>query len=412
MAYTISLVWLLDLLTRNGVGFAEAQSIIGLVSFAYLIGSAALSIPFGNLSDRFGRRSFAIIGCVVAGIALIILPTTGSLNEFNSILIGISLPLLAVGLGHATYTASTNAYVGDIASKQALGRAYGLVQLARFSSFSFGPALGGIVSTLIGRELTFITSGALLIGGGIAAAIGMPELRKFASIPKVLPTSGITHTSTAKIMAGHVMDMHGHDEHGHEAGNLKMFIEALKNTIVGAALVTTFFMAIGTQAFRTFVPTFGSRIGAPDFIIGAFISVEAAASIVAAIPVGKVVDATGRRMPLLVIGLLVAGFSLGLMFVIPETTSLVIWSLVFGVAVAMTRVSQAVMIAEKTSVGNRAATMGTNHAFEHAGYGIGALSGGFLIGTLGFVPAFRIFTSVLLIVAVGFFLFAQRKKIK
>lgn len=380
-----------------------------MVSFAYLIGSALLSIPLGNLSDRLGRKPFAILGCVVAGIGLLSLPITSLLGSSNAVLIGVSAILLVVGLGHATYTASTNAYVGDIVSTGNLGSAYGILQFARYSSFSFGPAMGGIVATFLGRESTFYISAVLLLGAGFTAAISMSDLRKIPII-STLREAGISKNPMQKsIMAMNDIGIHNHH---YDGGDFKTFWRALNTSVIGTALITTFFMAVGVQAFRTFVPSFGSMIGTADLIIGLLISIQATSSILVAIPMGRFADLTGRRMSLLVAGLMVAAFSLGLLFVVPETSFLIVWSLVFGMAIAMTRVSQAIMIAEKTTIGNRGATMGTNHALEHMGYGFGALMGGFLISIFGFVSAFRAFTFLLIVVAFVFYFFARWKNIK
>ena len=56
--------------------------------------------------------------------------------------------------------------------------------------------------------------------------------------------------------------------------------------------------------------------------------------------------------------------------------------------------------------------MGTNHAVEHAGYGVGAFSGGALIAALGFENAFGSLSALLLIAAIGFLFFALYQKLK
>jgi hypothetical protein len=56
--------------------------------------------------------------------------------------------------------------------------------------------------------------------------------------------------------------------------------------------------------------------------------------------------------------------------------------------------------------------MGTNHAVEHAGYGVASLSVGAAVAAFGFVGAFRTLSVVLLVAGIGFLLYARKKKVK
>jgi len=56
--------------------------------------------------------------------------------------------------------------------------------------------------------------------------------------------------------------------------------------------------------------------------------------------------------------------------------------------------------------------MGTNHAVEHAGYGVASLVVGVMVASFGFVGAFRGLSLVLLMAGIGFLLYALKKKVR
>jgi cbb3-type cytochrome oxidase subunit 3 len=49
---------------------------------------------------------------------------------------------------------------------------------------------------------------------------------------------------------------------------------------------------------------------------------------------------------------------------------------------------------------------------EHAGYGIAAVSIGFLVGFFGFINAFRTLSLILLLAGVAFLVYARKKKVR
>ena len=77
----------------------------------------------------------------------------------------------------------------------------------------------------------------------------------------------------------------------------------------------------------------------------------------------------------------------------------------------MVRVSQLVILAERSKLESRAAIMGTNHAVEHAAYGTGAIVGGVFVALSGLANTFRNLAVVLLVAGIGFLIFALWKKI-
>src|SRR5438132_914649 len=393
MAYTLVLVWLVNLLYSAGADPLFAYGITGPVSFVYLIASGVLSVPFGTLADRYGRRGFTVLGCLAAGVGLIALPATAGLTGATSILVVIAGIYLFVGIGHASYTAGVLAFTGDVATAKESGEAFGVVELAEFASFSFAPALGGAVATFLGLGPSFVAAGLVLVLAGLVAFVGMKGTGAAATGPINLP-DGIEADQQPR------------------PSQLTLFVTALNDIRILVALFATLVGAVALQAFRNFVPLFGTQSNIPVFYITLFVTIEAAASLLIAIPTGLAIDRTGRRMPLLVVGLLGSAVTLSLTVVVPQIAPIAIWSALFGVFIGISRVPPVVMITDGTVPANRAATMGTGHAFEHAGYGIGALVGGLLLSSLGFGSTFRYLMLALIISAVVFAAVALVRKIR
>jgi hypothetical protein len=87
-------------------------------------------------------------------------------------------------------------------------------------------------------------------------------------------------------------------------------------------------------------------------------------------------------------------------------------SVAFGGSIAMVRVSQLVILAENSSTSNRAAIMGTNHAVEHAGYGVASFVVGAAIAGFGFIRGFQALSLVLAAAGIAFYIYARRKKVR
>jgi MFS family permease len=362
MAFTSILAWLDVLLLNNGYSALQAFGFGYLVSSAYLVFSGVLAVPLGSLADIFGRRETAAIGCVLAGVSIFAVSQTGLLSGSTAIIITISLLLLLIGIGHATYTTSALAYAGDISSQQDVGEAYGLVETAEYAMFMFGTPLGFALAQAYGLQSTFYITGAILLGGALAAIVGMPERR----VPVSSPVPSGSEASSPHLT------------------RWTLLYRAVSDREVQVGLLSIFFVSVGFTLFRVYLTQYGTT-SSPSLLVGPYVvSIMAVASVLAAVPIGRLVDITKRRGLIMAVGFLVEGVALALIFYEPSPLSLVLWSVVFGVAIMLVRVPQAVVIAERTMVENRASAMGTNHGVEHVGYGVGAFLGGVLLLFLGF----------------------------
>jgi MFS family permease len=416
-AYNVSLVWIDRLLTKNGQTDAFAFVFIGTISAIYLVLSGVVSVPFGALCDRFGRRTMAIVGCVVGAIGLFGLAGAGEIPGTISYILAISSVLILLGVGHGSYTASALAYTGDISTEKNVGKAYGLVETAEYVSFSFAGLLGAALVVVIGFQLTFVISAFLILAGGVVAAVGMPDLRPTTSMVTTPVGSGslITDSSgknSASKNSGSSTSSDLVAEKPPMKGIWKTFVQAIRTPSVLISLFSMLLISLGIQVFRNFVPLYSASGNVSSPFLLALSSVVAGAGLIASIPIGAFLDKSRKYMMMLVAGLLLAAVSFWIIFLYPDVLDLLVWSVFFGIAVSMTRVPQAVIIAEDTITENRATTMGADHAFEHAGYGIGALSGGLLISAFGFVGAFQTYAAVMLIGGLVIFVLYRWKKFR
>src|SRR3989454_2108665 len=400
MSFIVVLAFLSDKLTVTfGLGL-YGFGLIGTISGVYLVVSGLIAIPIGHLCDKYGRRLFTILGSLLGAIALFSLVGLNALTGLLEFAIGIGAALTMLGVGHGTYTASTLAYTGDVAAKDDVGKPYGLVEGAEFAAFAFGPAIGGVVAFEFGRIPTFLASGSLLLVAVLISFFFMPEGKNS------LPTQAVANDDPANNSA---------KSHTHSA-SWRDFVFSLKDSVVGVTVLTTFVASLAFSAFFFYVPLYAYTLRGSvpifAFLYPAFASLMAGTGVVGMIPLGHIEDVTRRRMPVLVTGLLVGAASLGFVFFSPSLLSFVAASIVFGVSLAMVRVSQLVILAERTKLESRAAIMGTNHAVQHAAYGTGAIVGGVFVALSGLANTFRNLALILFLAGIGFLIFALLKKLQ
>ncbi|MDO8530922.1 MAG: MFS transporter [Dehalococcoidia bacterium] len=172
----------------------EAAFWAGIAHFASSLG-AFFSGPFwGNLADRYGRRSM-LLRATVGGIVVLALTGLSPNVAF----------LIVMRVLHGTFTGVNTAASALAASQASAGRtglALGSVQMAFFLGNMVGPLFGGLLADRFGYHVPFfVMSGVLLIDVLLAAffvrekftpaASGKLSLNPLSGMNTVLQTAGL-----------------------------------------------------------------------------------------------------------------------------------------------------------------------------------------------------------------------------
>jgi len=123
--------------------YDATPKMIGSMMFVHAVGLAFFNIPGGMVSDRFGRKSPAIVGSLVA--------TTGVF--WYSFANGLGSLLAAVGLagaGSAFATPAIGALTADISNPEKRAEAFGYFLTSFHVGVIFGAAIFGFVSDWVG----------------------------------------------------------------------------------------------------------------------------------------------------------------------------------------------------------------------------------------------------------------------
>ncbi len=178
---------------------ASALVIGGLFSVSALILVAVQPIVGLGL-DRFGRRSFLIVGLL--GYAC-----SNAIFGLSSGIAGLFLAQFAQGVGSGLMWLAALAIVSDLASIDSRGKEYGGIEEMSFRGILLGTLVGFVAFQLLSRdalsELPLMTSWRILFLGFTAAALlaaaivwrGIPEslqrsidhLRKAPAVPTAQP---------------------------------------------------------------------------------------------------------------------------------------------------------------------------------------------------------------------------------
>jgi len=131
------------------------------ILFAVMSGSTAFaSFVSGFVSDRVGRKPPMAAGLLVTAVSYALL----LLFKAKTMLV---VSTLALGLGGGFFHPVASAIVADISSDETRGKAFGFYRLIRDLGAFAGPAVSGVVSSLLGVESLFV----LNIGLNMIAAL-------------------------------------------------------------------------------------------------------------------------------------------------------------------------------------------------------------------------------------------------
>jgi len=220
----------------------------------------------------------------------------------------------------------------------------------------------------------------------------------------------------ASLMPARPREGGGGTVHHTHTANWGVFLKALRDPVVAVTVTTTFVASAAFATFFFYMPVYAASLSGsiPAFatLFPILASIVAGSGVIAMFPFGAIEDRTSTRAPVLGLGLFVGAAAGILVFFFPSVVGFVLAATSFGVSVAMVRVSQLVLLAERTDLESRAAVMGTNHALEHAAYGaVNVIEGAFAVA-LGPSGIFRYISVLMMITGLGFLVFALVRKVR
>ncbi len=149
--------------------FQVSAAAIGWVMTAYIIATAAMSIPFGKIADVKGRRKVMIVGIcgyMIASLCLVFVPTFPILITARVI----------QGTFASMLFATNNAILISVYPPEKKGQMLGISISATYIGLAAGPVLGGLLNHYFGwRSIFLITAILACIAFGLALR-GVPRI--------------------------------------------------------------------------------------------------------------------------------------------------------------------------------------------------------------------------------------------
>jgi MFS family permease len=157
----------------------------------FLLVMAALMIPGGKLTDRWGRKRCFVLGLTTYGIGALISSVStgiGVLIVGYSIFEGVGTALLIPPV----YILTTMMF-GDLTAR---ARAFGVIMAMGGIGAAAGPLIGGLIATAISWRAAFvfqalIVGGILILSRAVVDPVAPDPTRRFDIVGTVLSASGL-----------------------------------------------------------------------------------------------------------------------------------------------------------------------------------------------------------------------------
>ena len=323
--------------SRFGVGPVGLSLLFASFSLAQLLATPVM----GRLSDKYGRKPLLLLslGGTSLSLALFASAASAPMLFISRILDGITGGNISVA----------QAVIADSTDGRERAQAFGLLGAAFGFGFLFGPALGGILST-ISLSAPFWFASALALFGTIAGIFMLKE---------TLPTGERQPPKQSFF-------------------NIKAIFEALTNPLTGVVLIITFIFTTALHAWIIGFQTFSNdvlRLPARD--IGLMFAVFGLISIVMqSIGIKIILDKFTDKTKVLVGSLVVTVLSMLPLYFVHSFTPFFVLILIFGVVNSPVVPVVTALISERTRAEDQGGILGINQSITSLGQIVGPLIAG------------------------------------
>ena len=251
--------------------FGASNLQIGAVIAGFALTRTTFNIPAGIFSGRVGSKKSMLLGLVFVGVTSAII---GVARNYETVL----LARTAAGVGSAFYVTSSTTYMAELTTKGKRGRFMSIYDGTSMVGSTIGPAIGGVLSYMGGRNLPFLAYAVFLFIAAVFVQLLLPSVTQ--KVQPQLPS-----------------------------------IEDLKRTYGDRS-----FLSVNTSTFMysfiltsmqfTIIPLFAANnIGLNSLQIGGLFTVLSLAELVTFIPIGSLSDRIGRK-PFMISSLIVSALIL------------------------------------------------------------------------------------------------------
>jgi DHA1 family tetracycline resistance protein-like MFS transporter len=327
-----------------GAPVSEVGIIVATLSYV----TAFFLIPFGMLSDKFGRSKILIGGLTVFTLTPLLYPLCHSTG-----------PLILVraihGLGAAAFLPTAIALVVDLTPATRRGTAIGWYTASLQLGLMAGPITGGFLAGRFGFNAAFYGCAAM---SSVGLALAISRLRDIAQEP-IETTAEVTISPWRWL--GHPLAI--------------------------AVMLAPLLVGLGSGTISSYIPLYGQRFGLTEANAGAIITALYASSALLRAPSGRLADRIDRKL-LLGGGVGISAVAVSLFPFFHGLAQFVIIGILFGIGMGLAMPASLTMAADFSSASGRALSMAIPTCSFQLGMAVGPTVMGFVANSHGYETMF------------------------
>jgi MFS family permease len=334
------------------LGLGATETILGIIALSQFLALASLQFPGGYLADKYGRKW--LISTMTFGVAL----------SFILYAIAPSWPFILFGavlmaIFNSTYQPALNAMISDSLPAERRGMGFSIVMLIASASTTPSPAVAALLRAnfglIDGMRIAYGIVVALFLIAAFFRLFKLKETIVSASKPRL---NEIVHSYPTALKESFSV-------WGKVPKSMFYLFVSFSIVIFGFSSISLYTVIYATKVILIDEVTWG--------FISAIIPVT---TIILAIPIGKLVDKTERKIPIL-ISLLVFGLAMWV-FMNGDLEKVAVSLVLLGVGQVMLNASFGALQTDLTPKVQRGKVNGFVNFANYIVMAIGSLLGGYL----------------------------------